>query len=120
MRGRSPATPFVMAGLGPAIHAFLAAGAGARVKIRTYAQRSALHRKTHRPAQAKSWMPGPSPGMTKGWCRSARNHAQRATTTGVPTFTRVKRWAMSSLYMRMQPYEANVPIEPGRFVPWMA
>src|SRR4051794_4516455 len=29
------------------------------------AQRSALHRKLHRPAQAKSWMPGPSPGMTK-------------------------------------------------------
>src|SRR3954468_4443471 len=27
---------------------------------------------------------------------------------------------MSSLSMRMQPYEANVPIESGRFVPWIA
>ena len=48
----------VMAGLGPAIYAFRAAGAAARVKICMCAQRSALHRKPHRPAQAKSWMPG--------------------------------------------------------------
>src|SRR5215208_807324 len=27
---------------------------------------------------------------------------------------------MSSLYMRMQPYEAYLPIDSGRFVPWIA
>ena len=27
---------------------------------------------------------------------------------------------MSWLCMRMHPYEANVPIDSGRFVPWMA
>src|SRR5215218_10063473 len=27
---------------------------------------------------------------------------------------------MSSLYVRMQPYEAYLPIDSGRFVPWMA
>ena len=37
----------------------------ARVEIRMCGQRSAPHPKTHRPAQAKSWMPGPSPGMTR-------------------------------------------------------
>ena len=56
----------VMAGLGPAIHAFLAASAAARVKMRMCAHPQAFHRKPHRPAQAKSWIPGPSPGMTKG------------------------------------------------------
>src|SRR5829696_8009876 len=42
------------------------------------------------------------------------------TTTWVPTSTRSNRSVMSSLSMRMQPYEANVPIDSGRFVPWMA
>src|SRR4051794_41310448 len=46
--------------------------------------------------------------------------AQRVTTTSAPTVTRSNRSAMSSLSMRMQPYEANVPIESGRFVPWIA
>src|SRR5215207_6189801 len=44
----------------------------------------------------------------------------RETATGVPTLTRSNRSRMSSLYMRMQPYEANVPIDSGRFVPWIA
>ena len=46
--------------------------------------------------------------------------AQRVTTTSAPTVTRSNRSAMSSLSMRMQPYEANVPIESGRFVCWSA
>src|SRR3954469_8464114 len=47
-------------------------------------------------------------------------HFQRVTTTRVPTVTRVKRSPMSSLYIRMQPYEANLPIDSGRLVPCMA
>src|SRR3954464_1764382 len=39
------------------------------------------------------------------------------TTTGVPTLTRPNRSRMSGLYMRMQPYEAKVPIEDGLLVP---
>ena len=45
---------------------------------------------------------------------------QRVTITSVPTFTRSNRSTMSSLNMRMHPYVAKVPMEYGRFVPWMA
>jgi hypothetical protein len=41
----------------------------------------------------------------------------RATTTGVPTLTLSNRSTMSWLYMRMQPYDAKVPIEDGLLVP---
>src|SRR5215212_1140751 len=42
------------------------------------------------------------------------------TTTWVPTSTRSNRSEMSWLSIRMQPYEANLPIDSGRLVPWMA
>src|SRR5215204_5703855 len=42
------------------------------------------------------------------------------TTTSVPTVTRSNRSTMSWLYMRMQPYDAKVPIEDGLLVPWIA
>src|SRR5689334_9717460 len=42
------------------------------------------------------------------------------TTTCVPTSTCANRSVMSWLSMRMQPYEANLPIDSGLFVPWMA
>src|SRR5215216_8160283 len=45
---------------------------------------------------------------------------QGVTTTGVPTFTRPNRSAISRLCMRMQPYETNLPIDSGRLVPWIA
>ena len=52
-------------------------------------------------------------------CLSCRSRASRyrATTTGVPTLTLSNRSTMSWLYMRMQPYDAKVPIEDGLLVP---
>ena len=39
--------------------------------------------------------------------------------TGVPTGTRGYRSITSGTRMRMQPWEARLPIEPGAPVPWM-
>src|SRR5919112_5575107 len=39
--------------------------------------------------------------------------------TGAPTGTRGYRSMTSGTVMRMQPWEAAVPIEPGMPVPWM-
>src|SRR3954469_7045276 len=38
----------------------------------------------------------------------------------MPTSTRPNRSVMSSLCMRMQPYGADLPIDSGLLVPWMA
>src|SRR5215218_2607887 len=42
------------------------------------------------------------------------------TTTWAPTSTRSNKSVMSWLSIRMQPYEANLPIDSGLLVPWMA
>src|SRR5579864_5896496 len=45
---------------------------------------------------------------------------QCVTTTSVPLLTRPNRSVMSSLYMRIQPWDTKPPIDPGLLVPWMA
>src|SRR5512139_1746194 len=42
-----------------------------------------------------------------------------STTTLEPTFTRLNRSVTSSLVMRIQPEETNLPIVVGSLVPWM-
>jgi len=55
-----------MAGLDPVIHAFRAAGAACAWRHAWVRPTPRASSKAARPAQAKSWMPGPSPGMTRG------------------------------------------------------
>lgn len=84
-----------------------------------------LEASDHRlPARTSCGLPGVEPLRHRN--ESLDSDIQRpltafysSTVTLVPTFTQAFSFSRSSLFIRMQPSEARVPMEAGSWVPWM-